>query len=212
MFDRDQLKGARGMLGLSRPELAEKARLSVAPIKDFEEGRTITMNPSTSEKLISVIEGMGLEFIDGGVRKRQDMITRLGGDDHSTFIKLLDDIYHTMKGEGEVLYMFADDGESTEAVIEAELRIRKSGTKMRALAKQGNANFIYPIEEYRLIPAEYFINNLVVIYGTKVAFRAGAEILLLRDQDNADVQRNNFEFYWKHCPMPTHTTSEVRHV
>ena len=72
-----QCRGARGLLGLTQPALASKAKLGLSTIVDFERSR----RPVSREAVQAIREALelaGIEFIDengGGpgvrVRKRQ---------------------------------------------------------------------------------------------------------------------------------------------
>jgi transcriptional regulator with XRE-family HTH domain len=72
-----QCRGARGLLGLTQPALASKAKLGLSTIVDFER----TRRPVSSEAVQAIREALelaGIEFIDengGGpgvrLRKRQ---------------------------------------------------------------------------------------------------------------------------------------------
>jgi transcriptional regulator with XRE-family HTH domain len=66
MIDRQQIRAARGLLGWTAKELAEKSRLGVATIVRAETGRA----PAVSEGNLYVIqhtfEDAGLVFLDDG--------------------------------------------------------------------------------------------------------------------------------------------------
>jgi transcriptional regulator with XRE-family HTH domain len=72
-----QCRGARGLLGLTQPVLASKAKMGLSTIVDFERSR----RPVSSEAIRAIraaLESAGIEFIDengGGpgvrLRKRQ---------------------------------------------------------------------------------------------------------------------------------------------
>lgn len=72
-----QCRGGRGMVELSQADLAEKARVGLSTVKNFEAGRSVP-NAKNMADIIAALEGAGVEFIaeNGGgagvrLRKRQ---------------------------------------------------------------------------------------------------------------------------------------------
>jgi transcriptional regulator with XRE-family HTH domain len=71
-----QLRAARGLLGWSQSELAERAGLSVPTVKRVEAGKGPRVSDLAREKLRTALENAGVEFIDengggSGVRLRK---------------------------------------------------------------------------------------------------------------------------------------------
>ena len=73
---RQQCRGARAMLDISRDVLAERAHVSVRTVADFESGSRQPI-PATLAALRRALEDAGIEFIDAtgdqgvGVRFRR---------------------------------------------------------------------------------------------------------------------------------------------
>ncbi|WP_432347922.1 transcriptional regulator [Shinella yambaruensis] len=67
-----QVRGARGILKLDQRALAEKASVSVETIKRLEkiDGPLLTATGTTLHAIQTALESVGIEFIEGGVRKR----------------------------------------------------------------------------------------------------------------------------------------------
>ncbi|MDE3176820.1 MAG: helix-turn-helix transcriptional regulator [Pseudomonadota bacterium] len=70
-----QIRGARGLLGWSQPQLAKAADLSEPTIKRFETGLT-NVSEAAIAKMVSALEAAGVEFIaenggGAGVRLRR---------------------------------------------------------------------------------------------------------------------------------------------
>ena len=63
-----QLKAARNLLGLSQPDLARLSGVSYATIGHYERcgGVEVSGRVATLSKLIVVLEGGGIAFVDGG--------------------------------------------------------------------------------------------------------------------------------------------------
>src|ERR1022692_633303 len=66
---REQSRAARCFLDWSRAETAQASGVSVETIKNFETG-VYSPNTSTRAALIETFEIHGLEFIDGGVKRK----------------------------------------------------------------------------------------------------------------------------------------------
>jgi transcriptional regulator with XRE-family HTH domain len=74
----EQLRAARGLLGWSRSDLAQRAGLSLPTVKRVESGTGPRVSDEAQTKLQRALESAGVEFIDengGGagvrLRKRQ---------------------------------------------------------------------------------------------------------------------------------------------
>jgi ribosome-binding protein aMBF1 (putative translation factor) len=69
----EQCRAARGWLGWSQQTLADRAKVGVSTLKDFE-NRHRKPIPNNLEAIKRALEGAGIEFTDGdvpGVRLRK---------------------------------------------------------------------------------------------------------------------------------------------
>ncbi len=76
MFSIEQLRAARGLLGWSQSELAERAGLSLPTVKTVEAGVGPRVSEEAGMKLCRALESGGVEFIEEngggpGVRLRK---------------------------------------------------------------------------------------------------------------------------------------------
>jgi transcriptional regulator with XRE-family HTH domain len=76
LVDFSQLRAARALTGLSQPEVAEAAGVSVPTLKRAEAGGTIKVSDDTIAAIARALEKAGVEFIPGnggsaGVRMRK---------------------------------------------------------------------------------------------------------------------------------------------
>jgi transcriptional regulator with XRE-family HTH domain len=76
MISIEQIRAARGLLGWSQTDLAERAKLSVITIKRFEAGFGPPVSDEVRAKAQKALEAAGIEFIDengggAGVRFRK---------------------------------------------------------------------------------------------------------------------------------------------
>lgn len=69
----EQIRAARGLLRWEQRDLAEASKLSVQTIKRLEAIHgEISAQAATTEALCITFAAAGIEFIEGGVRLRQD--------------------------------------------------------------------------------------------------------------------------------------------
>lgn len=190
-----QIRAGRALLDWSKIELAEKAGISEPTIRTIEKD-TKRPQPDTIKKILAVFEHAGVELINGGARMRDDTVLVL--EDKNAYIQLMDDIFHVTRDGSEVLWFCADDNTSTDGEIEAEERIRTSGTRFRCLIEEGNSERRWSDEEYRQIPSKYFNHDLQIIYGNKVAqlISEGKKILIIHNASLAQTERNKFNMIW----------------
>ena len=206
-----QIRGARGLLNWSQNDLAERTGISTTSIGAIESGTT-TPRKNTIEAIQQTFENSGIEFVDAGVRYKPDNIKIIEGE--NCYLKLLDDVFLTLRDakNKELLISFSNDKVSPKEVNDTYRHIRKAGVAMRQLVEEGNTYLMGNLEEYRYIPKEFFINRVMVIYGTKFAIMLADEkkVSIINDSTIADVQRNMFNFTWHNCQAPATTTATER--
>ena len=70
MVTPEQIRAARALLRLEQRELAERAHVSVATLRRLEAADEVSsMSSSTLNQVRQALEGAGVEFIYGGVRR-----------------------------------------------------------------------------------------------------------------------------------------------
>ena len=219
MITKEQIRAARALLDWNQKDLAEKAGISEPTIKLVETGK-VRSNESTMLAIRSALEKADIEFLpNSGVRFRDDAITVLEKRDakDNIYIRLMDDVYYSLiSSGGDVLINFADNSRSSQAVIEKQLYLRKSGIGMRFLVRDGDTHFIYPLDEYRYLPKGFFINNPILIYKDKVAMivadetdNAADKIIIIRNPMITELQRKQFEYFWSSGKQPLKTTVKL---
>lgn len=221
MIAREQIKAARALLDWSQKDLAENARVSEPTIKLIETGK-IHSKPDTLGQIQQTFENAGLEFLpQKGVRFRDDLLSVLekDGADDNIYLRLLDDMFYTMKGtNGEILHSFVDNALSPKEVIEKEKFLRSSGITFRHLIRHGDTHFIYPLDEYRYLPKGAYLNNPVAVYGDKVAFnvvsatqQGESAIIIIKNKQIAEIKRREFDILWDYGKQPEKTTAREVH-
>lgn len=227
MITREQIKAARALLDWSQKNLAEKSGVSEPTIKLIETAR-IHSKPDTLQLLQEAMEQGGVEFLaQNGVRFRNDLVTVIEKrhEDDDVYLRLLDDIYDTVKdSKEEVLHSFIDNALSPDHVINRELMIRKSGAPSRHLVRYKDTHLIYPLDEYRYLPKGFYLNNPTAVYADKFAVvvqdRSLTEdaqdiknnhikkIVIIKNQDIANVKRMEFEILWNTGEAPRKSTAK----
>lgn len=83
---------------------------------------------------------------------------------------------------------------------------------MRQMIEEGNTYIIGPLEEYRCIPKDKFINRVTLIYGDRTASETASVLrgAIRIDKVQAEIQRNTFEILWSVLEQPTKTTADER--
>ncbi len=199
MISRQQLRAARGFLGLDRQAIADRSGISVGTLKNIETGRT---QPHASN--ITILENLfrdeGIEFLpNGGLCPRDNTLRII--DEGDPYLQLLDDVFATLKdtARGEVLFCFVRNDLSSPDVIASDLRLRQVGIRFRSLIEEGDTYCLYPLREYRWVPRRYFQNNTQVIYGDKVGSMIGGnqKAVIINNPDYAETQRGIFNALWE---------------
>src|SRR5690606_10330571 len=99
-----QIRGARGILGWSQQDLAQRTGISATSIGAIENNQT-TPRESTIATIRKAFESGGIEFIGlDGVRIKNEIINVLEGND--ALDSLLDDIYASLMNVGGEVLIF----------------------------------------------------------------------------------------------------------
>lgn len=209
----EQIRAARALLNWSQKELADAAGLSQTGIARIENG---AHQPTTQSlhKIKAALEDSGIEFIQGGVLRRDDSVRIITGPD--CYMRLLEDVQATLADrpakDRELMIWCADDRQSPAAVNDMYRAMRRDGIRMRQLTAEGNSWLLGPLEEYRYIPADYFVNVVKLNYGDKFATVNGTEtrVMIHKDEDASRSQRAIFDLLWSVLPQPKRSDADER--
>jgi len=214
MFTPKQLKAARAMAGLSIEQLAKEAGLNKGTIANFENNEEkINLRNATTEQIVNALAAHRIEFTPNGVQEKQQVIQLLEGED--TYLKVLDDIMDTLAAQGEALFFCVNNRLSSPAVVQRQVSMRRAGIRMRFTAEHGDTYLRYPLEEYRWMPTDRFINIPVIVYQNKVAIalQSDCKRMMIVDNDQiAEQQRQVFNIFWEIGEQPPQSTAEERYV
>lgn len=208
----DQIRAARALKNWSQADLARRVDMATPSIGNIEAGKH-TPTPQTQNAIIEAFEAAGIEFIDGGVRHRQDLIRIYEGDD--CYLRLLDDAFRILAPEkGEILFSGSDERRSPPEVVEKFRAMRRSGIRMRSLVKPGDTHLMGNLDEYRWMPGSLFVDSDVkAIFGSTVAYLISWQdvwkVVAVKDEAIANEARRIFEFVWSQAKMPEKSTADV---
>jgi transcriptional regulator with XRE-family HTH domain len=205
-----QIAAARSLADWTAAELAERAGLSRDGVMKIE-ADAVQPREGTLADIRAAFADAGIEFIDRGVRWKDDTVRLLEGED--PYLDMLEDVYKTLhKKGGEVLWLCSNDQMPLKGEYEAEQRIREAGIRFRSLIEESKTETVWPRSEYRQIPSRYFHHNLQVIYANKLAqvLEGGKRILIVDNRELAAAARNLFDLIWSLTKMPP--KPEKRHA
>lgn len=212
MITPTQMRAARAMLDVSQGHVAQYLGIAANTLSKIESGQSDVSGTRLTD-IQRFYEREGVEFTENeGVKKNENPIFFVEGDTHeNTYLQILEDVLENLKDQKdpELLIMYADDGVSPPRVNDMYRKMRDSGIKMRQLIEEGNTHIMGPLEEYRYVPKEFFINRVTLVYADRIAnetanvLRASIKV----DPINAEIQRNTFNMLWSILAQPTETTS-----
>jgi len=207
-----QIRGARGLLDWSQAELSRRTGISTTSIGNIESGHT-QARESTLNIIRESFEESGIEFIEEGVRQKNDKVTvfEKKNDSDNPYLRLMDDIYYTLKDSGgQVLFSFVDNSLSPKEVLERQQAIRGNGIQMRFLVRNNDTNLAYPLSEYRYLPEGFYQNSPTIMYGNKVGclLDNGRKVIIIKDAAFSEVCKLQFEIIWSYGAAPTQSKTK----
>lgn len=211
MIKGSQVRAARALLGWDGNDLVAAVGLHRDTILNVETNKKV--RGATADRIVQVFNDHGIEFIgDRGVAFLPENYRILEGDD--CYLRLLEEVYQTLhkKETAEALFICVDDEVSTAAVVEANNKIRDAGIKCRYLSSENARKFDFPLEDYRVIPPQFYTNSVMVVFGNKVATLrdAHSEVMVIADKYQSDMLRGLFEMIWRQSPKPSLKTTVTK--
>lgn len=202
-----QIRGARGILGWSQQDLAQRTGISATSIGAIENNQT-TPRESTLTTIRKAFESGGIEFLAAdGLRKKTIQVDVLAGPEG--FQQLSIDIYATaQKDTREILQAYVDDKRFASLLaVEAVQHVKRvetiKGLKLKILQKEGDAYFpAKKYADYRWIPEKNFLSVPFYVYGDKLAvvlFEPEPTIFVLNVPIVAEAYRFQFQTIWDHA-------------
>lgn len=210
MISIEQVRAARALLGWSQQDLSKRCGISKVTIGKLESGAS-NAHSNTLDSIVETFQQHSVEFIENGVRIRDELVQVFEGDD--SFLRVMNLAYSTLrKTQGELLISHSDERKSSPEVIEIARRIDTTGRRVRIINEEGNNFILGPLQDYRQMPSKYFTNHVVVIFGDIVAFDIYdgfvSRSLVINNRAVAEAQRGIFELIWSTGKKPTKTTAK----
>jgi DNA-binding XRE family transcriptional regulator len=201
---------ARGHLRWSQETLADACGVSPRTITLIENEK---QNPS-QDTLLAIelaFDRAGVVFRDNGVLLEDRHMTVLEGA--SRLARLLDDVRFVLHGGGELLIDGAVDRKTPPPIIAKVRELRASGIRMRHLVCDQDRFLLGPVDEYRWVPANCFVNQVIFTYGDTVALALETEpkILIQRDPHLARYTRERFNLLWDILDQPDTSEADDRY-
>ena len=213
MISRDQIRAARALLDWSQPQLAERAGVSTDLISKIENGVT-DGSLKTISKIVGVFSREGIVFTQYGVERRDHVLYEIGGKE-GWWMDVLEEVYLTLSEDDckELILLCSDDSVSPPEVNDMYKQIRELGVTFRQLVEEGNTYLVGPLEEYRYIPSNFFLNNVTLIYGNKVAVcvEDNTKAIIFNDHDLMVAWKNIVDLLWDHLRQPKVTSAHGKH-
>lgn len=205
----DQIRAARALLKWSQNDLADRSGVSLPTIANVEVEKQ-QANTSTQDKIVTALDEAGIELIEGGVRKRQDIVKVFEGD--TALRSLQEDILKEMqKNPGEILFLGLveidrkQDPNGYELTKSHIQKLIDLGASEKILVKEGSTNFVAPKDWYRYMPTKYFSPHAYVIYGDKIAlnYKEGyRKIMIIRSRHFSETLRKTYMMIWEVAEKP----------
>lgn len=207
MLKPNHIVAARGLLRWSQGDLAKECGISDRTIGLIENEK----QNASQETLVAIqmaFDRAGVAFKDNGVFLEDRRMTILEGANR--LMRLLDDVPFVLQGSGELLIDGADERQTPQSLISKVSELRAKGLKMRHLIKEGDRYLRGNVTEYRWLPEESFVNQVIFIYGDTVAIdkQDTQSLFMHRDAHLAEFLRKRFNLLWGILKQPD--TSEAQ--
>lgn len=206
MISAHQIRAARAFLDWSTADLAKRTGLTINGINKIERGH-VSAQRDTLDKIQSVLEENGIEFLPGsGLRQKDRMVTTIRGLTSNTTLAI--DVSNTLDNTGGELLILADEDASSKhldrGILEAQFEKRKKANISHRFLIPPQKEVLNPAIEhdYRRIAAPYIPSCPLFIYGPKIAFlipEFTPKVVIVEAPQLSDAARKLFSFAWDHA-------------
>lgn len=204
-----QIKGARGILDWTQDQLANAAGISRPALNNLERGET-SPHTETLKRIEKALERVGIEFIPGGCRFKEDILDVQVFHGDEALFSLYDDVINTYTGTGGVICISGvDESRFIKAGGERFFSYLKRFTDLgivdNLLAKEGDTHFVVPLKYYRWVSEEIFSQAPYMVYGDKYAiilWGPPVKIVLIQNAEIAASYRKQFKAHWRRGKVP----------
>ncbi|MEL7119665.1 MAG: helix-turn-helix transcriptional regulator [Bacteroidota bacterium] len=207
-----QLRAARAILSISQEEFAKRAKTAKQTIVKVESD-TAGVKQATLKKIITAYELAGIEFIDDGIREKNNIIELYN---HYGFSRFLDDVYETSLQFGTtdnptpvylcnvvhanwIKWMGLDRWEAHTK----RMTLIRHLIDVKIIVKEGDNHFpAIAYSQYKWVKEDQFNTRSFYSYHNKLAFlnfhENSAKITIMRQSEFADGFRTLFLNTWDH--------------
>lgn len=202
-----QIRGARGILGWSQQDLAQRTGISATSIGAIENNQT-TPRENTLATIRKAFESGGIEFIGlDGVRIRTGDVRILSGQ--QGYFDFFDDVYQSLSANpGLVRVSNVDErqfvqwhGKMGQDHLKKMEQLQASNVTYRILIREGDDFF--PAEsyaEYKWIPKDQYGTVPFYVYSNKlgiILFDHEPKIILIDHPAVAEAYQKQFDGIWE---------------
>lgn len=212
MITAKHIRAAREALAWSQSALAKRAGVGQPTISAIEREETEAPSSATLTAIEAAFLREGILMTANGIEWRTGASYEFSGADW--WLQVLDDVYASLIDQpgAELVLVGADDRLSSATVNNRYRKIRNAGIRMRQFVCEGNTHLLGPLNEYRYVPANRFVNNVMLVYGERVGISADGETkaLIVKDTKLAESWRNVVEIMWDALAQPQASTAHER--
>jgi transcriptional regulator with XRE-family HTH domain len=200
-----QIRGARGLLGWSRDELARKTDLTKITLGNIE-FETVQPQEKTLNKIFGIFDKQGIVFTeDDGVKMRKQEIRTYSGK--AGFRQFLDHVYETLKDGGIIRQFNFGEGRYLpyEETFVTEYIGRMSAVKnldAKVLVTSGEENRPLSYCSYRTLDKSfknmspwYLYNEFLVLSLNEIGGKR--EFVSIHSKFLAQRYVDEFDIFWK---------------
>jgi transcriptional regulator with XRE-family HTH domain len=205
-----QIRAARGFLGWTQSDLADRCDLTKATIANIENNKH-HLTTKTAKKIADAFNNANIEFLGSdGIRNKTDLINVWDGSEG--FLRLLQDVYDSVKNNGGCVKTSGVD----ESLLEKSLDRDYIEMHVKRMSKINNLSFKVLISsrdynplaksyaQYKTIPGQYFFPVPIYIYNRKVAFVVfdPLRVYVIENFNLFLVHGNQFDMVWEKLGSP----------
>lgn len=207
MITRFQIVAARGLLGWSQGDLSDKSGVPIGTIKTLESGKTDNPQTKTIESIVQAFSQSTIEFIEGGVRKRDELSYILRGDNGiKTFYNEVATTAEELNSGEFLVYCVGQErliARIQRHPVFHQYLDRMTKTKTRVLMLRGANDVVYHPSNFlsvKYMPSDHHQTSMIsFIYGDRVAlfrYDDALEILVIHHEAFVNLFRQQFYDQW----------------
>ncbi|MFY9288433.1 MAG: helix-turn-helix transcriptional regulator [Alphaproteobacteria bacterium] len=221
MISGAQIRAARGLLGISSTQLAERCDLTRKSIEDIERGDT-SPRETTIKSITRALHEDGIEFMENdGVKRRTEGVQVFRGT--GGFAQFYDIVYdHLLQHGGEVCIsgvdesLFAKYQKNQNEYITKVSKLEKERGDIKAfiLIKEGDQNFVASnYAEYRWQDKKSFSPTAFYVFGDNLALISfqsenPPHVVLINSAAFAAAYRKQFKDDFAQAKIPSKKKGE----